>query len=392
MGRGDVKKTKASIKVKNKETNKKLRKKFRGTGKSFEEKALQSAKAQPPNKKAIQNVSNRREEEEKRIKAAASYLMEEDEEYRDVFRRDEELEFEKGVRKPKSFAVDSEDKAAPLPIKSGDGRVVRVKHQSQVPDVEEEVVVSEDDKMDGDSVSEEQVQIPPEERIATFKSKVAEAAVSVLGNPEEYLPLVSGIEAGLKDDLEAIRSIAIASLGELFVDIIPGYRIKPPVEASNGASKLSKEVRKLWNFESSLLRKYKAFVEILKKELKKAKALKSSQNISLICKVSVKAACKLLVNAFHFNQALEVVEMLVPLINSKNGFFNEQCRESVVQVFRSDTAGDASLQIVSCIHSIVKSDPGFIHPFLLEVLLSLPLRHIEDDSYKAKDVIRFQIF
>ena len=54
-----------------------------------------------------------------------------------------------------------------------------------------------------------------------------------------------------------VARLAMLSLAAVFRDILPGYRIRPPTEKEL-AMAVSKDVRKLRDHESSLLRAYQA--------------------------------------------------------------------------------------------------------------------------------------
>lgn len=59
-----------------------------------------------------------------------------------------------------------------------------------------------------------------------------------------------------------IRKLALLSLTTVFKDIVPGYRIRPPT-AAEMASKISKDVKKLRDFESNLLVGYQRYLRLL---------------------------------------------------------------------------------------------------------------------------------
>ncbi len=62
----------------------------------------------------------------------------------------------------------------------------------------------------------------------------------------------------LVPDLSAqIERLAMLSLAAVFKDILPGYKIRPPTDKEL-AMPVSKEVKKLRNYESGLLRAYQA--------------------------------------------------------------------------------------------------------------------------------------
>jgi nucleolar complex protein 3 len=47
----------------------------------------------------------------------------------------------------------------------------------------------------------------------------------------------------------------------VFRDVIPGYRIRPVEEKEQEGVAVSKEVKKLWEFESALLKGYQSYLK-----------------------------------------------------------------------------------------------------------------------------------
>lgn len=91
----------------------------------------------------------------------------------------------------------------------------------------------------------------------------------------------------------------------------PRYRIRPLTEQEQQQS-LSKEVKELWNYESSLLANYKKFLQILEQIVRSY--AKSTDPILLnLATVSVRCMCELLSTHPQFNFRSNIIATLVPL-------------------------------------------------------------------------------
>ena len=90
-------------------------------------------------------------------------------------------------------------------------------------------------------------------QIAQAKEDLARIATLINEDPEEHIALFKTMAEMVEnpDSPLTVKKLALASQGAVYKDVIPGYRIRPLSEEDMSA-KISKDVRKLRNFEQSL--------------------------------------------------------------------------------------------------------------------------------------------
>jgi nucleolar complex protein 3 len=101
-----------------------------------------------------------------------------------------------------------------------------------------------------------------EARRQEAKKTMATAAQALLADPEGQVSKQLRILLALLHDRDAVVCrLAMLSLLAVFRDVIPGYRIRPVEEKEQEGVAVSKEVRKLWEFESALLKGYQSYLK-----------------------------------------------------------------------------------------------------------------------------------
>lgn len=136
------------------------------------------------------------------------------------------------------------------------------------------------------------LRLTPEEK----RVEIAHTCVIILSNPElQYCKLESILEL-CNDYDEHIQSLAISSLCAVFIDILPGYRIQDHEEEG---IVLSKEVKAVRIFETSLLKYYESYLSILM----------GKYNFG-----SVQCICRLLEKLLHFNYREKLADYAINAI------------------------------------------------------------------------------
>jgi len=237
------------------------------------------------------------------------------------------------------------------------------------------------------------------ERIQCAKLEIAGLSQEALSDPEMSLGSLKRLLAmscptlnqphenpesrNLKID-SPVRMMAILSLLAIFLDIIPGYRIRQITEAEKQA-KVSQMVARQREWEDGLVSIYRRYLEVCEKEVVK------NTPLSACC---LKSLCTLLQSKTHFNFSHNIMQIVVRKLGQREwDELSLECAETITTVFKKDIKGDDSLQLVRLIVRTIKSRNYSVHPELLEVLLSLRLKnelssHIRasnDRVYSMKD-------
>lgn len=106
--------------------------------------------------------------------------------------------------------------------------------------------------------------ISTESRREEARSMIASACQALLADPERAIgKQMQALLNLLRDPDAVIARLTMVSLMAVFRDIIPGYRILPLEKKMQEGVEVSKDVKKLWEFESILLKGYRTYLQTL---------------------------------------------------------------------------------------------------------------------------------
>lgn len=139
---------------------------------------------------------------------------------------------------------------------------------------------------------------------ASFKSlskeekriEIAHTCIVILSNPELQYNKIESILELCYDDDPNIQALSISSLCTVFIDILPGYKIQ---EHGEDQTILSKEVKAIRIYESSLLKYYEKFIDLL--------CERNNQGC-------ISCVCRLLESLLHFNYRDKLLDIVVKSI------------------------------------------------------------------------------
>ncbi len=183
----------------------------------------------------------------------------------------------------------------------------------------------------------------------------------------------------------AIRQLAMLSMLAVFVDILPGYRIRSLTEAEQ-AEKVGQEVARRREFEAGLVGVYRDFLELCENELKAAnpsfsavapgkKPKKVEPGVGKLEKIAVKVFTTLAVRATHFNFRQNILGVVIARMSRRKWDSDEvACYDAIKTVVLADLNGEVSLEVVRLIHRMTKERRFKINSRVLDILLHLRLR------------------
>ncbi|KAL5813268.1 hypothetical protein ACOSQ3_028218 [Xanthoceras sorbifolium] len=211
-----------------------------------------------------------------------------------------------------------------------------------------------------------------EEAFENKKCKLAELGIALLSDPESNIKSLKEILQIAKDDNPSISKLGLLSLLAVFKDIIPGYRIRLPTEKEL-EMKVSKEVKKMRFYESTLLSNYKAYLQ----------KLIASEKKPLFQHVVVRCICNLLDSVPHFNCRESLLEVVVRNLGSRDDVVRKLCCSTIRSLFTNEGkhGGEATVEAVRLIAGHVKASHCQLHPDFIEVLMSLSF---DEDLRKAE--------
>lgn len=221
-----------------------------------------------------------------------------------------------------------------------------------------------------------------EELFESKKCKLAELGMALLADPESNIKSLKEMLQIARDDNPSISKLGFLSLLAVFKDIIPGYRIRLPTEKEL-EMKVSKEVKKMRFYESTLLSAYKAYLQ----------KLIASEKQPVFHQVVVRCICNLLDAVPHFNCCEILLEVVVRNLGSQDVVVRKLCCATIKSLFTNEGkhGGAATVEAVRLIANHVKVKNCQLHPDFVEVFMSLSFdedlqrREVPDDKSKVKN-------
>ncbi|CBX97395.1 similar to nucleolar complex protein 3 homolog [Plenodomus lingam JN3] len=232
---------------------------------------------------------------------------------------------------------------------------------------EEEAQSGEED------VEEQKPKIPARQQILEAKEELARIASLVNEDPEEHIHALKTLEAIANSENITVKKLALATQVAIYKDLIPGYRIRPLSEEKM-QEKISKEVKKLRQFEQKLVSGYEAYVKHLAKLAKSSGS--NNEQAAGLASVAVTCACNLLNAVPHFNFRGELLKILIGKLSTRRVDADfVKCREALETLFATDEDGVAALEAVTMLTKMMKSrnyhfDESVLNTFLHLRLLS----------------------
>jgi len=211
--------------------------------------------------------------------------------------------------------------------------------------------------------------------------------------PSKMRRLVEMADMSKNGGEETTTRLAILSLLAIFQDIIPTYRIRLPTAAEKSV-RVTKDVKKLWEYESKLLISYQQYLKVLNSLWESGCGKSTKRQDAALSTISVTAIlclCELLKSAAHFNFRSNVLKIVVRQMNHRGDEVSNACCDAISNVFENDKQGEIALEAARSMAKMIKEryNTGVgasltIKPALIRTFLSLPLRVHEDEAQAAK--------
>ncbi|EEH20316.1 hypothetical protein PABG_02575 [Paracoccidioides brasiliensis Pb03] len=299
-----------------------------------------------------------------------------------------EQEYERRPRKGNKCDVEK----SRLPIKTAEGKI---EHIMEPTDDQSDNPFDSDDDDAGEQgitaavkfVEKPKPHIPAKIQILEAKEELARIAELINEDPEEHTGLFKRLGDIVSETLlPAVKKLALAAQAAIYRDVIPGYRIRPLGE-ENTTTKVSKEVRKLRDFEKSLLSGYQNAVKQYASFAKLSGTAKDADDAEGLKKVAINCACSLLLAVPHFNFRGELLRILISQLGRCKVDENfVKCRETIEQLFSNDEDGIVSMEAVGLLSKMMKARNYQVHDSVLDTFLHLRLLS-EFSSKGSKDSI-----
>ncbi|OJD27843.1 hypothetical protein ACJ73_00763 [Blastomyces percursus] len=309
---------------------------------------------------------------------------------KDFYSRAAEWDLEQDYeRRPRKASKRDKEKSR-LPIKTADGAIEHVAEPIVDDDSENPFDSDEDDadeQPEPEVVEKLKPHISAKVQILEAKEELARIAELINEDPEEHTGLFKRLaDMVLETSLPAVKKLALATQVAVYRDVIPGYRIRP-LREDDTTTKVSKDVRKLRNFEQSLLAGYQNAVKLLASFAKPERTVKEGDDAEGLKAVAINCACNLLIAVPHFNFRGELLKILISQLGRRKVDDNfVKCRETIEKLFSTDEDGIVSMETVSLLSKMMKVRDYRVHSSVLDTFLHLRL--LSEFSFKgSKDSI-----
>ena len=228
--------------------------------------------------------------------------------------------------------------------------------------------------------AEAQCKASPRQDILKAKEELARIATLISEDPEEHAGSFRILAQIAASQIVTIKRLALATQLAVYKDVIPGYRIRPIAE-SGVTEKISKDVRRLREFEQSLVRSYQHYVKELAKYSKLSRGDVSEGDASLAA-LAISCVCALLLAVPHFNFRTDLIKILVEKLSRQRVDADfVKCCETLETLFRNDDDGTPSLDAVTMVTRMMKSKCYRVDESVLNTFLHLRL--LSEFSSKA---------
>jgi nucleolar complex protein 3 len=201
--------------------------------------------------------------------------------------------------------------------------------------------------------------------------------------PSKMQQLITIASQQSSESEQYTAQLAIMSLLAIFIDILPSYRIRLPT-TQEMAVKVSKDTKKVWDYERALLHHYQLYLKLLEKTWDKQKQI-NSHAISAVSVAALVSLAELLKKAFHFNFRSNLLTIVIRHMNNRQSeAIRTACCSAITHVFAQDAQGDVALEAARLVSKLIKDRDLKIHPDVLQTFLALPLRVHVDEAVAAK--------
>ncbi|KAJ9058146.1 hypothetical protein DSO57_1015372 [Entomophthora muscae] len=228
--------------------------------------------------------------------------------------------------------------------------------------------------------------LPPVKSQAYLKlrlEQLASTAQNIISDPEKNYSSLKILKALSVDKNIQIRKYALLTQLSVFMDILPGYRIRALTEEEK-AVKVSKEVRNLRIYEESLVSSYQSYLKILTNQYRLAST--NPARHGELRPVVAKCYSELMANKHNFNFADELFSFVARrLATTHRDAIYDLCADATVRLFKEDELGQSSLRMVQALTKSIKHKEYRVSSNTIRLFLHLKFNINVLESLNKKD-------
>ncbi|CAK9795003.1 Nucleolar complex protein 3 homolog [Anthophora plagiata] len=229
------------------------------------------------------------------------------------------------------------------------------------------------------------------EVLRSKRLKIGLLSSSLLETPEtrceNFKTLLELMEENDPEVYITVRKLATVSILEVFKDLLPSYQI---LHVQQKDVKLKKETFALQNYEATLLRYYRSYLQKLERmcgvlRRKKGDTRQIKEQEIELGKLAVTCMCDLIVTHSYFNYSVNIANFLLPLLDNKYESVRQEVLKCFSQIFKTDKRAELSLKIVRKLNQYIKLKAHSVHSEVISVLLSLRIKDVNLDKEKEEE-------
>ena len=214
---------------------------------------------------------------------------------------------------------------------------------------------------------------------SAFQSQTAQDGEK-LPSPMRQLLAIAATQDNAQHQYTA--HLALMSLLAVFKDILPSYRIRLPTDQEM-AVKVSKDTKKLWDYEKALLQHYQQYLKLLEGTWNRQSKAGPDGKPTRSATTAMLSMAELLKSAFAFNFGSQLLTVVVrcTAVHSSVG---DACCQSIQHVFTHDAQGQIAMEAARLLSKMIQKRNFHVRPEVLRTFLALPLRVHADEVEAAK--------
>jgi nucleolar complex protein 3 len=174
----------------------------------------------------------------------------------------------------------------------------------------------------------------------------------------------------MSDKRTPIKRLVFLTLLAIYKDIVPGYRIRK-LTAKELAVQVSKDVRKVRDFEEALLAGYQSYLQSLENVAQKTLRENGDR---LLLQTVVQCMSQLLISVGHFNFRSNLINAVVSKMAIKKfPEISKICCDTIRTLFENDEYGEVSLECMKVLSKLFLARKDDLPTYVIETLLFLRL-------------------
>lgn len=184
--------------------------------------------------------------------------------------------------------------------------------------------------------------------VAALAVAITEDCESNVGRLGEMMQYADG-----RQHPQEVVSLALLCTLATLKDILPGYYIRPLSEAEKTA-KVSKDVKRVRQFEQAVLANYHRFFRLLRDVIQPASGHRATKQQMPVVAIAVTCVCELVTGASHFNNFEDVLRLaLIAMQLAHEPAVAKTCR-ALRDLFDADATGHATMLALRLLSTRIK--------------------------------------